>query len=294
MAYQTGTATSHSNFFSVLRTFLKTTLGWTELAYDAGQTRMFLRAPGLSGTEEIHIGFKLYQSVADDTFGIYGWMARAWDPGLDMEVQPGHSGLRFHPLWDTATPYWLMGNGQRVIFTTKVSTTYWSSYAGKFLQYGTAGEYGQPYYIGMPFSSAVRFSTINESVRSFFDPGNGALMLTPSGEWYEVRNFEERNSAESEDSDGIWVHPYTTNSDDTRDRFRELRDNLDGSYSLFPLILLGYVGVYDMYGELDGAMAVPGFSTASEDTITVGADTWLIFQNGFRTTRYYYCAIKAA
>lgn len=293
MSYQTGTATSHTDLFAILRTFLTTTLGWTELAYDGTNLRMFFVAPGLSATEEIHIGFKIYSSPGTDTFGLYGWMARAWDSGLDMESQPGMSGLRFHPLWDTSTPYWLMGNGQRVILTTKISTTYWSSYAGKFLQYGTAGEYGQPYYLGMPWSTAIRYSSVNEGVRNFWDPGP-ALILLPSGAWYEARNFYEQSGAETADADGIWTHPYGSDTANVRERFRELRDNLDGSYALFPLILHGDAGTTDIYGELDGAMALSGFSTASEDTLTVGADTWVIFQNGFRTARYYYCGIKAA
>jgi hypothetical protein len=294
MAYQTGTATSHDNFFDTLRTFLKTTCGWTELKYESSPVkRMLLEAPGLSGTEKIHIGFKLYADIGGDTFGLYGWMARAYDAGLDMEAQPGHSGLEFHPLWDTSTPYWLMGNGQRVIITTKVSTTYWSSYLGKFLQYGTAGEYGQPYYLAMPNSGLIRYSTISESVRSFFDPGNGAKILLPNGSWVDSRNYSE-SSGESRDTASVWVHPYAGDQPATDDRFRELRDNLDGSYSMFPLILIGDTPDWDIYGELDGAMALSGFSTASEDTLTVGGDTWLIVQNGFRTARYYFAAIKQA
>jgi hypothetical protein len=294
MTYATGTATSHTNLFALLRTFLGTTAGWTELVYEASPNpRMLFRAPGLSGTENIHIGFRLYADVPGDTFGIYGWMARSYDAGMDMESQPGMSGLRFMPLWDTSTPYWLHANGQRTIVVAKVSTTYQASYAGKFLQYGTAGEYGQPYYLGMPHSAAIRYSTISESVRNFWDPGPG-LICNPNGSWYTVRNFYESSGVETADTATNWVHPYGGSSSDIRARWRELRDNLDGSYSMFPLIISGASPNADIYGELDGVMAVPGFSAASEDTLTVGGDTWRIFQNGFRTARYYFAAIKAA
>lgn len=294
MTYATGTAADHDALFTALRTFLGTTAGWTELVYEAAPNRRVLfEAPGLSGTEKIHIGFRLYGDIPGDIFGLYGWMARSYDALMDMEAQPGMSGLRFMPLWNTSTPYWLHANGQRVIIAAKVSTTYQASYLGKFLQYGTTGEYGQPYYLGMPHSAAIRYSTISESVRNFWDPGPG-LLLNPNGSWYTVRNFYESSSTETSDTSNNWVHPYGGSSTNIRARHRELRENLDGSYALFPLILSGVSPNSDIYGELDGAMAVSGFSAASEDTFTVGADTWRLFQNGFRTARQYFAAIKAA
>lgn len=294
MAYEIGTASNHDDFFDKLRTFLKTTLGWTELLYEGGNPkRMFLRAPGLSGTEEIHIGFRKYEDAPGDTFGIYGWMSRAYDNTLDMQAQIGDSGDRFHSLWDQAIPYWFYGNGQRIIFVTKISTVYLASYLGKFLQYGTSGEYGQPYYCGMTWNGAYRFSTLNEGVRNFWDPGPYGLMLNPNGTWYSVRNFYE-NQGESWGSGQNYIYPYASGYDDTHNRFRELRDNVDGSYPALPLVLMGDNPSTDIYGEIDGAFATSGFSLASEDTITIGADTYDVFQNIFRTTRYHYCAIKRA
>lgn len=289
MAVETGTATSAADLFARLRTFITTTLGWTQLLTEASPNRVLYQAPGLSGLEEIHIGFRLYEDVPGDTYGFYGWMARAYDSGLDMQAQPGDSGDRFHPLWETSIPYWFIGNGQRIIIVTKVATTYWASYLGKFLQYGTPGEYGQPYYLGMPNSGAIRYSTISENVRNFFDPSN-SLVLLPNGTWVTVSNFVE-NNGESATSSGIWVHPYTTEDAAVRTRWRELRDNPDGSYQCFPLILCGDNPDYNTYGELDGAFAVSGFSAASEDTLTVGADTYIMVQNGFRTARYYFAAL---
>jgi len=295
MAYEAGTASNHDDLFEKLRTFLKSgPVGWTELAYEGGNPkRMFLRAPGLSGTEQIHFGFRLYADAPGDTFGFYGWMSRSYDAGLDIQAQPGDSGDRFQPTWDSTIPYWFFANAQRVIIVTKISTTYQASYLGKFLQYGTSGEYGQPYVVLMPHSAAIRYSTISESVRNFWDPGPG-LILLPNGAWWECRNWYEQSSSESIDGDGIFVSPYAGDSSSVHTRFRELRDNVDGSYATFPLILNGTTPSSDIYGELDGAFAMSGFSTASEDTLTIGADTLRVFQNGFRTARMYYCAIKQA
>jgi hypothetical protein len=296
MAYEAGTASNHADLFDKLRTFLKSgPVGWTELFYTGvAPATMFFEAPGLSGTEEIHVGFQLYESPGSDTFGFYGWQSQSYDAGLAILAQPGHSGTRFHSTWDASIPYWFFGNGQRVIVVTKISTVYTASYLGKFLPYGTAGEYGLPYYLGMNWSSAIRFSSINEGVRNFWDPGLGALMLQPSGNWHGVTNFYEVSSAESWPSTSNYVYPFAAGYSDTHSRFRELRDNVDGSYPLFPLVLCGNNPTTDIYGELDGAFATSGFSLASEDTLTIGGDTYRVFQNVFRTTRYNYCAIKQA
>lgn len=294
MAYETGTASNHLDFFDKLRAFLKNVLGWTELYYSGGNpNQMFLRATGLSGTEEIYFGFQSYTDAPGDTFGIYGHMSRSYDPGLAFGSQPGMSGWRFSTLWDQSMPYWFFGNGQRIIFVAKISTVYMASYLGKFLPYGTAGEYGQPYYIGMNWNGPFRFSSLNEGVRNFWDPGPYGLMLNPNGQWYGVQNFYEQ-SGEQWTSYSNFVYPYAAPYSGTHNRFRELRDNVDGSYFAAPLILMGDVPGTDIFGELDGAFATSGFSTASEDTITIGGDTYRIFQNMFRTTRFHYCAIKQA
>jgi hypothetical protein len=195
MSYETGTASNHDDLFDKLRTFLKIPSGsggpgWTELYFTGVSPKtMFFQAPGLSGTEQIHVGFQLYTSAGTDTFGLYGWMSQSYDSGLSVLAQPGHSGTKFHPTWDSTIPYWFFANGQRVIIVTKISTVYTASYLGKFLPYGTAGEYGLPYYIGMPWNAAVRFSTINEGVRNFWDPGYGGTLLLPSGNWVQMLNF---------------------------------------------------------------------------------------------------------
>jgi hypothetical protein len=296
MAVLFGTASDHDDLFETLRTFLTTGLGtgvnWTELDYDTGARSVLFEAPGLGGIDEIHVGLSLYADEDVDTFGFYGWMFRAYDAGLAHTAQPGTSSTRFHPTWDTSIPFWFYANGQRVIVVTKISTVYTASYLGKFLQYGTPGEYGQPYYLGMPYSAAVRFSATTHNFRNFWDPGVGAQILLPSGSWQAVANFFD-NSGTLSDSTSLNIHPYQdqNGTDEPRDRFRELRDNVDGSYTRFPLILTGSSPNDDTYGELDGAFALSGFSTASEDEITIGSATYQVFQDCFRTSRYNYAMV---
>lgn len=302
MSTSYGTATDHDNLFELLRTFLTTGIGtgenWTELDYSTADRSVLFEAPGLSGTEEIHVGLQLYEDVDADTFGFYGWMFRAYDSGLAHTLQPGNSATRFHPTFDTSIPYWFFANAQRVIVVTKISTVYTASYIGKFLQYGTPGEYGQPYYLGMPYSGPLRFSSERHDFRNFWDPGDGSQILRPSGSWTTCRNHDDASSAETPATSGTYVHPYHdrsgSSSNTARTRWRELRENVDGSYTRFPLMLTGSSPDADIFGELDGAYAIPGFGTASEDDLTIGGDSYLIFQDCYRTGRWNYAAILEA
>jgi hypothetical protein len=299
MPVLTGTATDHVDLYDQLRDFLVTAgptgPGWTELDYDSVANSALFEAPGISGSEEIHLGLGYVEDAGVDSFSLTGWMFRDYNAALPHTNQPGYSGIRYHQVWDDSMLFWFIANGQRVIIVTKVSTVYTASYLGKFLPYGAPGEYPQPYYMGMPYSSNTRWSTVNEGFRNFFDPGLGGLLLTPSISWLSVSNFTE-SSGESSNSSNGFVFPFHANiggsTTVTRDRYRQLRDRVDGGYNLRPLVLCCTDPTDDIFGEIDGAYAIPAFSAASEDIIEVGADEYLVLQNCFRTARYYYAAIK--
>jgi hypothetical protein len=276
---------------------------WTQLGVTSPEDAdaAIFQAPGLGGVspqEQIYFGFGYEASVGTDAYALTGWMFRTYNPSLGYTSQPGHSGLGYHPVWNQPTPYWFIANGRRVIVVTKVSTVYTASYLGKVLPYGTPGEWPQPYYLGMPFSSNTRWSSTSETFRNFFDPGdhNGSRMLNPSGVWYGVANYEESSGESSVNSDN-YIWPYQANigtEASARTRWREMRDNVDGSYTLFPLILNGENPATDIWGELDGAYACSGFNAAVEDIIEQDNEQHLLVQNIYRTARYYYAAVKLA
>ena len=295
MAFETGTATSHTDLLSRLRTFLTTAsptgAGWTELDYNGTNNTAIFEAPGLGASDEIFVGLGLHIDIPGDVYNLTGWMFVSYEPTFGHQAQPGHSGVRYHPIWDTSMSYWFFGNGQRVIIVTKVATVYSCSYLGRVNPYGTAGEFPFPWYVGMPDNAATRYSDTTENFRSFFDPAN-ALRLHVDGLWYLVRNYYESSGEASGSSGFIW--PYYDGYSQSKTLYRELRENPDGSYPLFPLILGHSQPSDDAVGELDGAYAIPGFSVASEDTVTIGGDTYDIFQSAFRTARHYFVAIKRA
>lgn len=272
------------------------TNAWTLLNYD-GVSSAIYNAPGLSGAEEIGVGIGYEANVGTDSYALTGWMFRSYNAALPHTGQPGHSGLGYHPVWNQPTPYWFIGNGQRVIVVTKISTVYTASYIGKFLMYGAPGEYPQPYVRLMPWQDNTRWSSTAPSFRCFFDPGNhnGTDMLNPNGQWYQLSNFQDSGGNESQMDGQNYLWPYTApvlGNNSATNRYRELRDNIDDvSYTLWPLIVMGELPSTDIYGELDGAFACPGFDAATEDLIYQDNEFHLLVQNVFRTQRYHYGAI---
>lgn len=270
---------------------------WTELNYNGSNSAIY-EAPGLSGSEEIHVGVGFEASVGTDSYALTGWMFRSYNPALSHTGQPGHSGLGYHAVWNQPTPYWFVANGQRVIVITKISTVYTASYIGKFLMYGAPGEYPQPYVRLMTYQDNTRWSSTLPSFRCFFDPGNhnGTDMLNPNGNWYQLSNFSDSGGNETQ-IDGVnYLWPYTAPvlaNNSATSRYRELRDNIDDvSYTLWPLIVMGDLPSSDIYGELDGAFACPGFDAAAEDLIYQGNEFHLLVQNCFRTQRFHYGAVQ--
>lgn len=303
MAIDVDIADDHVDLFERLCAFLQTSgpgPGWTQIDGDTSVNALF-RAPGLDGLQEIHVGLSVHASPSDDAYALGVWMARDYNASLPVTSQPGHSGIVYVPLWNTSMPYWAVANGQRLVIIPKVSTTYQGGYAGKILPAGTPGEYPQPYYVaGCVPSPTIRWSTIVEDHRSFFDPGNSALVSTPGMQWRNVQNWREIASGETTMTDGNFAWPFNSyissdtgsNGNESTLRYRELRENLDGSYNLKPVQLLGVTPDLEEFGDLDGVYACTGFNSGSENTVTIGGVPHLVVQNMHRTARYYYCAVK--
>jgi hypothetical protein len=221
------------------------TNAWTELSYNGSNSAIY-NAPGLSGAEQIGVGIGFEANVGTDSYALTGWMFRSYNALLSHTAQPGYSGTGYQAIWNQPTPYWFIGNGQRVIVVTKISTVYTASYIGKFLMYGAPGEYPQPYVRLMTYQdNSLRWSSINENFRCFFDPGShlGSHMLNPNGQWYTMANFFNSSSESAMDgSNYLWPYncpmPGTNNA--ALSRYREMRDNIDDvSYTMWPLIVCG-------------------------------------------------------
>lgn len=288
----TGTATNHYDLLNKIVTHLTSgamgSQAWTLLKSEFLQPNdteyRYLRAPGLSGTDNIYINLAVNQQPGPDIFTLHIRGAIAFNNLLTWGVQPGTSPTSIVPLWDSTIPYWLIANGRRFIIIAKVSTTYQSGYAGFFIPYGTSSEMPYPIVVMGNSGSSNRWSTADYRTGGFFDPVNGSSRFRFfDGAWVEIANYENRADIR-QDFTTTTIWPFSYNFGIGMQR--------DGSYALYPTILHSAYSAPNVLGELEGVFQVSGFSNASEDIITIGADQYLVVQSVYRTSNRDYAAIK--
>jgi hypothetical protein len=290
MAYETGTVTDASGSFALAHqnlleriknqvtseAFMGAGQAWAAERYDTtGDHELILRGPGLSGTEEIYVGIKLYHDANADYYnckvaGLTGYVS-----GNTFETQPGASGMLGVPLHNQSITYWLIANGQRIALAAKVGTpVYESFYIGNFLPYATPSQYPYPVIAAgmLSSASATRFS---ETTHSMPYKGNRA-------------NLKMRFV------DGVWKQPecWPWNNGLLAGSTYQMRESPTDHYPLLPVTLND--STPNIYGELDGIYFVSGFNNAVENTITIGGDTYLVVQDVWRTSHIDYYAMKLA
>ena len=227
--------------------------GWATLRYlnpsGATDTReLILKGIGLSGDQEIYIGFRSYQDPTSDYYNLSVAGFIGYVSGNTFVTQPGfrESGV---PAYKTRIDYWLAVNAQRIAFGLKVGTpVYESGYAGYFLPYATPGQWPYPLVVAgmLNGASATRYSETSHSM-----PYKGNRV-----------NFALRNT------DGTWLTPYAHPWWDPV--FGGATAALRETGTVYPLmpITLSSADLVDKYGDLDGISFVPGFGNAVENTIT--------------------------
>lgn len=300
MAYETGTATSYTDLLDKLKTFVTgaaiTTEGnqWTVLR--TSSTELILKGLGNSRDKEIYCGIRAFLDGVDS----YQWEMRGmtgYDSGVTgLSGQPGASPAVYMHFHGASMTYWFFANGQRIIVVTKVSTVYQHGYLGFLLPYATPAQYPYPMVVGgSSDSSTRRWSATERNHSAYWNAGNsGMYIYLPNGQW---ANFNNRTgtsvTVSSPGASDRTIWPYWTGS---RGVLNDLDTAPDGSYSLHPVIpnAPSGAGSQNLFGELDGVMFVTGKSNASENTVTIGGDTYLVFQNIYRTAYEEYAAIKRA
>lgn len=251
---------------------------WTQHRWDLGveaanQNRLIMEGPGLSGTEQIFVGIRSYFNEPSDWYniGIDGFTG--YNSGVDYTSQPGVSGTIEVPLFNQSLEYWLAINGQRIVCAVKVETVFNSFYLGKFFPYASPGEFAYPVVaIGMTTTLGSRYSATNYGMGIKGDP-NPALLRRPDGVWENVKGLPYADN---------WVNG-TSGS---------MRDTPADTFPLIPIVLAS--DTPNIWGELDGVFYVPGFNNVVEDTITIGADTYIVIHDVFRTGFNDYFALKMA
>lgn len=279
---------------------LGATEAYTAMRYDtdydgSGGYELILMGPGTAGTDEIYTAIQTVEDAANDW---YNWRMAGMTSytATDLQYMPGLTQGRMARLllWQQKIQYWCVANGRRFIVVAKVSSVYEASYLGFALPYGLPTQFPYPLIVGgaaTPSTTAAhnRYSSLETSHRGFPSPYCAAaagictnldfdsaydystLKILQGTSWIRV----SRNAA----TNIVW--PYTTAYYRTNvyDYFSDnLRENVDGTYPIFPTVIMCNSPNKHIYGEMQGVFAVNGFGgIAAEDTFTIGAGTYVAF-----------------
>lgn len=289
--------------------------------YDGnGNYELIACGPG-SGSDQIFVGIQTYSNV-----GYYNWKLAGftgYSPGITFANQPGVTNGKWPRMlmWNSTIKYWFVANGRRFIVVARTSTgIYECCYGGFALPYGLPTQFSYPLVIGGSSTgyNSELYSSQDAQHRAFVDPGGSSAYIgscsgnpDSSQEYSTLKalvgtswlQFVNRNGDTTCECYNV-VWPYiTTNAvyngyglRDFSGYWGALKANLDGSFPVFPLVMIASRPNICVFGELQGCYAVPrgvgNPQVNSEDTITIDGDTYIVFQNTYRTTQDEYWALK--
>lgn len=275
IATVTGTTAdpAHYKVLAAIRT-LALANGWSELRYvgTGADRELILNSAGLSGTEDIYIGFKCYQSVDSDYYNIAVGVFNGYIADNPFETQPGAQ-LSGVPCHNNAVTYFMTANAQRIVGCFKVGTpVYTHFYAGKMFPYSRPGEFPSPLVCAGHFDGKEprRFSDaemqfpyygydVDHTGTSGFDSDASKLWLREqNGSWTKQYHFPWNNGGDSGGTTGL-AGGYAP--------MRPAGDN----YQPQPIVLYRYEGSRgNVWGELDGVTCITGFNNNSENVLQQG------------------------
>ena len=294
MGYAIGTLTKgggddcHYQLLAAIKTLAEAN-GWTTLRYNTASANreLILKSLGLSGAEEIYIGFRTYQSVGGDYYNIDCGTFVGYVSGNTFEAQPGAQ-FSATPAHNKAITYFITANAQRIVGCFKVGTpVYEHFYVGKFFPYARPGEYPSPLVCGAMLSSA-------QAIR--FD--NNSQSFPYAGYYYDATN----NRLYIRDQAGNWIRPSCwpfTNGSGASNALAGAQGTstlvpADIYYQLEPIILAQQSNdnnPSNVFGEFDGVYFCSGFNNGVENVVQEGGSS-VVDQTGL-TVLQAVDAIKA-
>ncbi len=274
---------AHQKMLEMVATFAAAN-GWTVLRFDDTQANheLILKAPGLSGNEDIFVGMRCYQNANADYYNLTAAGFIGYVPGNSFAAQPGAM-LSGVPAHNQRIDYWLTMNGQRLVLAMKVGTpVYESMYLGKMLPYARPSQYPYPLVVGGMLDA--------EEAKRFSDTGHSCWVKGGSGR-YESSSTTYRNMR-LRFNDAVWRTPNAFPWNNAR--FSGVsgyapRDT-EGIYALTPIVLND--ASLGLLGELDGVLHISGFNNGVENTVSIGGSSYVVMQDVWRTGHGDYYAIR--
>lgn len=245
--------------------------GWTTLRYDTVSVdrELILTSAGLSGTEEIYVGFKTYQNVSSDYYNFVAATFIGYISANSFYTQPGikYSGVPGH---NNAIEYFMNINPQRIVAMLKVGTpVYEHFYVGKFFPYARPSEWPSPLICaGMLLNApATRFDN-TAYVFPYHGYGvNAAVQMYIRdllGNWVKTWNYpfsNRRSESNALAGPSICMVPCGE------------------YYQLEPIILcdntLINTSPSNVWGELDGVFFCSGFNNTVENVVQEGGSSYI-------------------
>lgn len=270
-----GGTLAHYKMLQRIRDFASAN-GYQVLRYDTAPANreLIMKAPGLSGSEEIYVGFRTYQDSSADYYNLLAATFTGYVAGNTFDTQPG-ARLSGVPAHNNRIDYWLTLNGQRIALAMKVGTpVYESAYVGKMLPYARPSQYPYPVICAGMLSgaAATRFS---DTVHSMPYKGNKANMaLRTNDGWVQP-----------------YCYPWSNNeiANTSLSSISQMRDT-GGVYHLLPIELTDYNA--NIWGRLDGIFYISGFNNAVENTLVIDGVTYVVIQDVSRTSHIDYYAMR--
>lgn len=267
---------AHYNMLQKIRDFASDN-GWQVLRYvtDVANRELILKGAGLSGSEEIFVGFRTYQDSTADYYNLVAATFTGYVAGNTFDTQPG-AYLCGVPAHNNRIDYWLTLNGQRIALAMKVGTpVYESCYVGKILPYGRPSQY--------PYPVLCAGMLYRDEPKRFSDPGismpykgnRAGMALRTNDGWKQPFAYPWQTAALA-GGDNAW-NAY------------QLRDT-GGSYPLLPVELNDNSA--NLWGALDGIHYISGFNNAVENTLVINNVTYVVIQDCARTSHIDFYAMR--
>lgn len=264
---------AHYAMLDVIKKFVEAN-GWTVLRYNtaAANRELILKAPGLSGTEEIFCGLRTYQDANADYYNLAAMVATGYVAGNSFDQQPG-AVLSGVPAHNQRIDYWASLNGQRLALAMKVGTpVYESLYIGKMLPYARPSQYPYPVVCGgmLNGAPATRFSDNSTSHSMPYKGNRAGLRLRTNDGWIQPYAYP-------------WGNAYLAGGTSY------LRDT-GGVYPLLAVEL--HDNTANLWGALDGIHYISGFDNVVENTFTLAGVDYVVIQDVGRTGFADYYAMR--
>ncbi len=305
MAWTSGTANNSLHLLEIFRDFVSTnaalvTAGeaWQVLDQVSAPStnrplEVYFKAPGRGGDQDIYLNIAAFFSEGAD---YYNWElrgAKGHDDTMPMSAQPGTSPARYLHLWQSATPYWIVANGQRAIVVAKVSTNYMCMYLGYGLPTGTPAQYPYPVIVAGGSDSATRRWSSTDAVhRTPQDPGTGMVLHYLDGSWQTIINTSGGTGDDGNRVSTRCVWPAQSHQGSTVTNF--LRTAPGGDHQMLDCLICANDPGTQVLAFLDGLYWISGFNNAAENLVAVGGVNHLVVQNIFRNGIQHYFAVALA